>query len=214
MERFYYKDTNIISIFDRFQTQKMKKLLIVTLVLLAALQARAQDESLPLVRHYNIAYDDIKYDFDTRDYRYHSSDPYNPTVAGLASLFIPGFGQCLDGEWGRGIAFFFGQSSLAFVGSAAGLVLLSTIDYSTGAGKALFDIANPVFLATLGAQTILGIWNICDAVHVAKVKNLYYREEDEYASTLDLRLEPSFAMIPTGQGTLSPSAGVSLKLSF
>jgi hypothetical protein len=165
---------------------------------------------------YDVRYNDIKYDYDTRYYRHQAGDPYSPFWSGFASLCIPGFGQCLDGEWGRGIAFYFGQSAIAFVGLC---VLFSPIyDYDVlGNGSdsfGFFRAAGPVILGTLGAEALLSIWSICDAAHIAKVKNMYYQDYDRFASGINFSIEPSFALTPAGYGTLSPSAGVALRLSF
>src|SRR5450759_4570003 len=44
-----------------------------------------------------------KYNF--RTYTYQVGDPYNTALAGIASLLIPGLGQMVSGEGGRGAAF-------------------------------------------------------------------------------------------------------------
>jgi hypothetical protein len=69
-----------------------------------------------------------KYDF--HKYSYHVGDPYNPSVSGLTSFFIPGLGQMLSGEVGRGFGFlsgYLGSISVSFVGLA-----LNWLSYSKG----------------------------------------------------------------------------------
>lgn len=60
-----------------------------------------------------------KYDYHT--YTYQVGDPYNPAVAGITSLLIPGLGQMFSGENGRGLAFLGGD-------------LVCTIIYVIGGG--------------------------------------------------------------------------------
>ena len=43
---------------------------------------------------------------------------------------------------------------------------------------------------------------------------MYYQDYDRFASGINFSIEPSFALTPAGYGTLSPSAGVALRLSF
>ena len=62
---------------------------------------------------------------------------------GLASAFLPGLGQAVNGQWGKGLAFFFG----------------------TGVAGAAAMLAGPVGLA---AYAGVGIWSIVDAVKNAK----------------------------------------------
>lgn len=173
-------------------------------------------ESTEVPFYYDVRYNDIKYDYDTRYYRHQAGDPYSPFLSGLASLWIPGLGQCLDGEWGRGIAFYFGQSSIAFVG--LGLLCAPIYDYDilgNGNGNGFFRAAGPILLGTLAAEGLLSLWSICDAAHIAKVKNMYYQDYDRFSTAaINFKVEPSFAFTPAGNGSFAPSAGVALKLSF
>ena len=70
-------------------------------------------------------------------------------------------------------------------------------------------------ILTAGAHLALNLWNIYDAVQIAKVKNLYYRDiRAEEAFTPTLRIEPQLAFAPVNGNVLQPTAGVSLKLNF
>ena len=53
-------------------------------------------------------YRDYKNLYDAKTYVHDAADAVNPVWAGIASFFIPGLGQCISGEWGRGLGFFFG----------------------------------------------------------------------------------------------------------
>ena len=68
--------------------------------------------------------------------------------------------------------------------------------------------------ALLG-QAVVYIWNICDAVRVAKIKNMYYRDIRSQNAGLDIKIEPYLASAPTREmGGNQLSAGLSLKFSF
>ena len=62
-------------------------------------------EPAPEPQHYyaerhDISYRDIANIYNPRAYVEQFDDPYSPAGAGVASFFIPGLGQCIDGEWG------------------------------------------------------------------------------------------------------------------
>jgi len=95
----------------------MKKiLLLTTLLCFTALTATEAQYSV----------NKTKYDY--RTYVPEVGDPYNPGVAGLASFFIPGLGQMISNEGGRGAGFLAGY---------AGCWVL----YGAGVGSAMNDIA-------------------------------------------------------------------------
>lgn len=111
-----------------------------------------------------------KYDYKT--YTYQVGDPYNPSVAGLTSFLIPGLGQMLSGEGGRGVG---------FLGGFVGCWVL----YGIGAGISAADIEEGGTGAAGGGLVVVGllgaiavdIWSIVDAIHVAKVNNLAWRDK-------------------------------------
>jgi hypothetical protein len=43
--------------------------------------------------------------FDHRTWNYKPGDPYNPTICSVISILIPGMGQMVTGETGRGFLF-------------------------------------------------------------------------------------------------------------
>ncbi len=114
----------------------------------------------------------LKYDY--RTYVHKVGDPYNPSLAGIASFLIPGLGQMISGEGGRGVA---------FLGGYSGCWVL----YGIGATKASNAIRDDLFeyqgegtgLMVVGAlgAIIVNIWSIVDAVHVAKVNNLAWQDK-------------------------------------
>jgi len=46
--------------------------------------------------------------YDYKNYTYQKGDRYDPGTAGVCSFLIPGLGQAVSGEIGRGILFFTG----------------------------------------------------------------------------------------------------------
>lgn len=79
-------------------------------------------------------YRDLRYFYNFRNYDRAIHHGNSPFWCGVASFFIPGLGQTINGEFCRGVGFFFLSCFLPVIG---------------------------------------GIWNICDAVRVTKVKNMY-----------------------------------------
>ncbi|MBR4809764.1 MAG: hypothetical protein IK031_05755 [Bacteroidales bacterium] len=184
----------------------------------------------------SVRYRDIADCYDTRDYVEIPGDPYIPALSGLASFFLPGLGQCIDGEWGRGLGIVAANVGFGVLGFVEVCTLFYAAEESTQAYKNAYgsryyyyddphvrlDRANVMFGATLGAcvltlaaQTAFNIWNIFDAVDIAKVKDMYYHDSQarNYAS-FDMNLSPQLAFAPTAGGTLQPTAGLSLTVSF
>ena len=107
--------------------------------------------------------------YDLKDYHFEVGDPYNPGIMGLSSLLIPGFGQILEGEPGRGFL---------FMGGFVGLEVIK-----------VFAIHGPIKAIT---YVLYGyhIWSMFDAYHVARVNNVAFR--DKYKQTYNFRLQPYF----------------------
>lgn len=150
-------------------------------------------------------YREYKKYYDTKYYVPDTHDPYSRGWAGVASLFIPGLGQAIDGEWGRGAIFFLGNVGL-------GVIELSQRSWNEYFNR--YEYSGVSYVA-LAARVALNIWSICDAVHVAKVKNMYYQDIRGQRASVDLKVEPFFAYTPTGiQNSLQPTAGLSVKFMF
>ena len=160
-------------------------------------------------------YKDIAGSYNPRSYREKIDDPYIPAVSGIASFFIPGLGQCIDGEWGRGLGIFtvnvglgvleLTEASLMFYYAADGSRYYRDNGMTSAKSNALFGASFCAALLTSAAHLAFNIWNICDAVNIAKVKNMYYQ---------DLRVTPQVAFAPTVSSSLQPTAGLSLTLNF
>ena len=148
---------------------------------------------------YDIPYKDIEGRYDTRLYQPRSNDPYLPGWSGFASFILPGLGQSMNGEWGRGLGIF--AANLGFDVLECWELYHLDSHYPEFYGGAL--------LATIIAQTAFNIWGICDAVNIAKAKNMYYQENGLFASGLDMKIQPSFGLAVDGIGP-----GIALSFSF
>lgn len=135
--------------------------------------------------------------YDYRLYQKSLYDRYSPAGSGIASFFIPGLGQMICGEWGRGFA---------WLGGHVGCSILTSLS----------AIAESETLALMGLAGVLAIdiCSIVDGVRVAKVKNMYMedlRRSGYYG--LDVDLYPSVNYVRTTSG-VQPTAGMTLALRF
>ena len=148
---------------------------------------------------------DIRPDMRYRDYkkRYrplvYPSYPHSPALSGICSWWIPGLGQMICGEVGRGFAFFGGFAT------CIGVMALG-FSSNTTQGTAVAT------LAAIGYLTI-DICAVVDAVRVAKVKNLYEQDLHRLASTVGVTMQPYVSSLSTAT-VRTPVAGVSLAVSF
>ena len=159
-------------------------------------------------------YREYKNLYNTKYYIREASDAYSPGWAGVASFFIPGLGQGVAGEWGRGLGIFAADIGLGALALGSAAVISANYNETTeelegGAGAAC------LMVGALIGQVVLEIWSICDAVHVAKVKNMYQQEIRSQRAGLDLKVEPFIAYTPSlASEGIQPSAGLSFKVSF
>lgn len=155
--------------------------------------------------------------YDHRLYIPQFGDPNNPTVSGLCSFFIPGLGQMISGETGRGIAFLgssIALSTLTFVG-----LYNSTEEVMTHNefGTFIESKAKPgvvaLSLTALAATLAVDIWAIVDAVKVAKVNNMYIQDRRKEMSSVKLEMNP-FIDSKNYLGENNTSAGLTFKVTF
>lgn len=134
------------------------------------------------------------------DYTWAPGDRYLPALSGVASFIIPGLGQMICGEVGRGFA---------FLGMTVGVPVVATV--AAVAFDSYASMASCIAVGVLGCLAI-DIWNIVDAVQVAKIKNMYLQDmRREYS--FDMDLFPSVNCIPTSSG-MQTSFGLTLAMSF
>jgi hypothetical protein len=178
-----------------------------------------------------VRYKDISGHYNPAFYVGRAGDPYIPALSGLSSFFLPGLGQCIDGEWGRGLGIFaanvgFGclefleMSALFYSAAASGSDYYYSaygnypVRYSGYSGyEDAMAISGCLLTVTALTQFVFNIWNICDAVNIAKVKNMYYQDMHGGFGAVDMHIEPHLALAPSVTG-FQPAAGLSLKVSF
>jgi hypothetical protein len=133
--------------------------------------------------------------YNYKEYEWQAGERYNPAVAGIASLFVPGLGQIVSGEVGRGVGF--------FAGYMGGLIIygVGVANFAegetTGAGAVLFGA---------GTMLTVAIWSIVDAVRVAKVNNMAMR-----STTANFKLHPAIITTPYSRKL---SAGLTLQIQL
>lgn len=145
-------------------------------------------------------YKQLKKYYDHKAYVPSTSDPYNPMWSGIASFFIPGLGQMICGEVGRGFA---------YLGGVAGCMVLTVVG---GALSTTTSFGLPVCTASAVGILALEISSIVDAVQVARVLNMYERDL-RALSAVDVKLYPSLNYIPMGK-VFQPTAGLTLAVNF
>ncbi len=155
----------------------------------------------------NAQYRVNKKQYDHKSYVYQYGDPYNPTMVGAVSYFVPGLGQMLMGEGTRGVAFlasYAGCMTLSFVG-----FMETFVDIDNGG-----DGARGQKLMWIGLGSSMGIafWSVFDAVRVAKVNNLAYRDKNR--SSMNFKLEPYLVNASVFNDKTNISKGLSLKITF
>ena len=202
----------------------MKRILVLILALASVVSVQAQVAS-------GLKYKDIKDDYKPRMYNKQVGDPYSPGWSAFASFVIPGLGQILSGEAGRGAAFFAGDVALSAVANVYASKLDKLVVRDEQGNKVKDANGNTVYtdekaadriivtiLGLAGGGLVYNIWSCCDAKRVAKVKNMYYQDLMNQRGSIDVNLAPYFAMAPSQAGvsgiSSQPTAGLSLQISF
>ena len=204
----------------------MKRFSTICLVVAACLfrtTALAQSASLPLEEEDSLEleafdanngepeiwagmpYRQIKKIYDYQDWQKAENDPYSPVAAGLCSLFIPGLGQMINGEFGIGLAYLGGVyvSELSAVFFTMAALSAGNVDDEF---RAFGTIGAAVALA---ASVTLNVCSIMGAYRMAARKNLLY--QDLHSS--DISFTSGITMIPNGDGR-SFTPGLSLRVNF
>lgn len=152
-------------------------------------------------------FDDL---YNYRKYKPQPDDPYNPTLAGVASFLIPGLGQGLCDEWGRGLAFFAGHAlfALCFCNSEAIGTAFDNFEAGEASGRNISTLATGIAL-----WLAYDIWNTVDAIHVAKIKNLYYQDLKGRQAYIQMNVSPCLTYVRTPD-TNAPVMGLSLNIGF
>lgn len=154
-------------------------------------------------------YKTLKNIYNYKDYVKSDIGKHSVGGCGWASFFIPGLGQMICGEVGRGFAWLGGYLA-AYTAVGVGGVFVGSAKYYVS--DQLNNAGTAIALIGFASMATLDIWSIVDAVRVAKVKNMY--ENDLVKKyTFDVDLYPSVNYIKTASG-IQPTAGLTFALKF
>lgn len=186
----------------------MKRFIIILAIAMAsALGASAQVANTELTE--GMKYKQLKHMYNYKEYSETMYDRYSPAGAGIASFFIPGLGQMISREVGRGFAWF-GGAAAAYIVTGVGGVFAGSGQYY---GETRLENTGAIIgLVGMVSMITVDICAIVDAVRVAKVKNMYEQDlRKKYA--FDVDFHPSVNYIQTADG-VQPTAGLTLALKF
>ena len=163
----------------------------------------------------NMKYKELKDIYNFRDYDSHYGGRWNPSLMGVCSWIVPGLGQMICGEVGRGFAWFGGSvGCCVLMGIASGLSMTSyhedangDVIYSSGAEAA----GTALMLASSFGLLAIDICAIVDACRVAKVKNMYDNDLRRQNYSFELRPSVEYIRKPAG---VQPTAGFTLAMKF
>ena len=148
------------------------------------------------------SYADKKEMYNYMDYSWQQGDRYNPTIASVLSLAVPGLGQITSGEAGRGLLFL-------VPGVVAEVVMYNTVEKfeqeSIISKKKEYD-SQVIFsgIVVIG----LSIWSAIDAANVAKVNNMYFRDKSK--NDVSFKIKPYTNILPNN----NVGYGLSFAISF
>lgn len=133
-------------------------------------------------------------------------DPYDPSSCGKVSLLFPGLGQMTAGEYGRGAAFMAGS---------AGCIIISLVGIVSGFSASQEYWGSPLAYSLIGVglagYVAIDIWSVVDAIRVAKVNNLVWRDREKCG--FNLQIEPFIIPSQTFEST-NTQVGLSFKINF
>lgn len=143
----------------------------------------------------NAQYKVNKHTYDYKSYTFQPGDPYNPGVCGIISFLIPGVGQMIASETGRGVAFLGGYVACwaVVIGVSAAYEVNDAYTGNVTGTTSNFGVA---MIGLIGA-IVVNIWSTVDAVRVAKVNNLVWR--DNYKTGAGLQFSPVIKVLPNAK---------------
>ena len=166
-----------------------------------------------------VSYKDLKTQYNYKNYVKSDVDPYSVGWISFESFVVPGMGQLMMRESGRGWAFLGASSVLSAINSslADSIQELWPRDadghYAKEPGENKDKIVGYLWgmLGVSMAELGVCIWSSVDASRIAKVKNQYY--QDNTAKQVSASLYPSFDLVPSGTGTKAVT-GMTFALTF
>lgn len=198
----------------------MKRLFIILAITLATAtaalaqvkteQAEQTTENTAVELVPGMKYRNLKHIYDYKDYQPSIYESHSPGGMGVASFFIPGLGQMISGEVGRGLAWLGGHVA-AYSIMGIGSALSSSGDYY---GEEKMERTGDILIiAGLASTLTIDICAIVDAIRVTKVRNMYEQDLYKKLYSFDLDLHPSVNYILTPTGS-QPTAGFTFALNF
>ncbi len=166
---------------------------------------------------------EYKHLYSLENYQGQPDDRYSLAWSGVASGFLPGLGQMISGQVGRGFAWFGGYMG-CYIVSYSGfiIVLLNSVGccpnpeydnhrHDAGRGAVAAMGASMAVLGTAGAVAI-HVFSILDAIKVAKIKNMHWQEV-KGRTEVDMQMYPSVTYMNTFDG-VKAAPGVTLAVRF
>ena len=163
--------------------------LLLSLLCLTAMQAQDLQARQPAPEqtsahpsmHGNLSpdmrYRDYKKLYNPKDYVRMPGDRHSPAVSGVCSWLIPGLGQMICGEVGRGFGYLGGAVACgAAVGTGYGLLFAGIVKATTSEGSSGKGALTGGTLLIIGGAAGLLAVDICaivDGARVAKIKNTF-----------------------------------------
>jgi hypothetical protein len=157
----------------------------------------------------NAQYKISKTKYDSHSYSYQVGDPYNPVAVGVTSI-IPGLGQIISGEAGRGFVFL-GGFSVCVAANTIGMIRVFNAIGSGLSGEEPREGGLILMIAGSIGMVTIDIWSIIDAVHVTKINNLAFRDKRKASYNLQIQ---SFVNTTYSNKTGSIPVGIILKVIF
>jgi TM2 domain-containing membrane protein YozV len=145
--------------------------------------------------------------YKSKDYSHQFGDPYNPSVAGLTSFLVPGLGQMISGEPGRGMAFLGGFAGGAIM-IAAGVSQSYKYTEDSPGNEGSWVLVTGLVAVGLIDMIVMDIWAVSDAIHVAKINNLASRDKNK--TGFNVKFSPYYGAF----NNETVSIGLSLKIRF
>ncbi len=177
----------------------MKKCLVITLIICCLIaNSNAQRYSINKTK------------YDSHQYIPQIGDPYNPAISGVCSFLVPGMGQMISGEVGRGLGFLGAYASCAAIYGVGAARVTSSMNDSSNTNNGSSG-KRTMFLGLAG-MGVVNLWSIIDAVKVAKTNNMYVRDARETTS-LQLEVLPYAETISMNNQSVTP-IGLSMRITF
>lgn len=201
----------------------MKRFVIIASLILCASAAYAQsDVTVIAIGNENgtavtelqtgMKYKELKSIYNHRDWTSAPDDRYDPEWMSICSFIIPGLGQMICGEVGRGFGWFGGAAGCwALMGLGAGLEAYGETMYDGAPNSAMVTAGAILSIAACIGLGTIEVCSVIDATRVAKVKNMYDR--DLRQRNYSLNLYPSVDCVKMASG-VQPTAGLTLAMRF